>query len=63
MTHFRTERIVYALGNLRNLQSRENEALECHQQAYRLFIDTIGLQNHRPADVTHKIAEHMLRLD
>lgn len=62
MTGFRTGRILYALGNLRNLQGREHEAYDCHQQAYRQFSDTIGLQNHRTADVAHKIAEHMLRL-
>ena len=61
MTRFRTGRIFYALGNLRNLQGREDEALDCHQQAYRQFIDTVGLQNHRIADIAYKIAEHMLR--
>ncbi len=62
MTCFRAGRILYALGNLRNLQGREDQAYEFHEQAYRQFGDTIGLQSHRTADVAHKIAEHMLRL-
>jgi hypothetical protein len=47
---------------LRNLQGREDEAHECHQQAHRQFSDTIGVQNHRTADVAHKVAEHLIRL-
>ncbi|KAE8150033.1 tetratricopeptide repeat domain-containing protein [Aspergillus avenaceus] len=59
---FRTGRIFYALGNLRSLQGRDNEAYSCHKQAYQQFRDTIGIHHHhRTADVGHKVAEHLIR--
>ncbi|KAH7323575.1 tetratricopeptide repeat domain-containing protein [Rhexocercosporidium sp. MPI-PUGE-AT-0058] len=59
---FRTGRILYALGNLRFLQGKFDESYACHQQAWEQFRSTIGDRNHRTADVAHRIAEHLIRL-
>ena len=58
----RTGRLLYALGNLRALQGLLDESHKCHCKAWEQFCSTIGDQNHRTADVGHKIAEHLIRL-
>ena len=58
----RTGRLLYALGNLRALQGRLDESYECHCKAWEQFRSTIGDQNHRTADVGHKIAQHLIRM-
>ena len=59
----RTGRILYALGNLRALQGRLDDSYECHKKAWEQFSSTIGDQNHRTADVGHKLAEHLIRME
>ncbi|KAL8682882.1 MAG: hypothetical protein Q9186_001128 [Xanthomendoza sp. 1 TL-2023] len=58
---FRTGKLIYALGNLRALQGRLDESYDCHVDAWNRFLATVGNQDHRTADVGHKIAEHYLR--
>ncbi|KAL8808246.1 MAG: hypothetical protein Q9200_004367 [Gallowayella weberi] len=58
---FRTGKIIYALGNLRALQGRLDESYDCHVDAWNRYLATVGNQDHRTADVGHKIAEHHLR--
>ena len=59
----RTGRILYALGNLRALQGRLDESYECHRRVREQFCSTIGETNHRTADISHKLAEHLIRMD
>ncbi|KAL8798261.1 MAG: hypothetical protein Q9182_006822, partial [Xanthomendoza sp. 2 TL-2023] len=58
---FRTGKLIYALGNLRALQGRLDDSYNCHVDARNRFLATVGTQDHRTADVGHKIAEHHLR--
>ena len=56
-------RLLYSLGNLRLKQGRPDEAYECHQRAFRGYVETTGAQYHRTADTRHKLAEHLIRLE
>lgn len=58
----RTGRFLYALGNLRALQGRLDESYKYHCKTREQFRSTIGDQDHRFADVGHKIAEHLIRI-
>ncbi|KAL8724231.1 MAG: hypothetical protein Q9166_008062 [cf. Caloplaca sp. 2 TL-2023] len=58
---FRTGKLIYALGNLRALQGRMDESYDCHVDALSRYQLTVGNQDHRTADVGHKVAEHRLR--
>ncbi len=58
----RTGLILYALGNLRAVQSQCNESFEYHQRAWRHMLATVGERDFYTANITHKIAEHLIRL-
>lgn len=58
----RTGLILYALGNLRAAQGQWDESFEYHQRAWRHMRETVGDKDCYTANVTHKIAEHLLRL-
>ncbi|KXX76299.1 putative UDP-N-acetylglucosamine--peptide N-acetylglucosaminyltransferase SEC [Madurella mycetomatis] len=58
----RVARFLSALGNLRVLQGRLDEAYQEHSKALGLYIDTVGLTNQRTAEARHKMAEHLIRL-
>ncbi|KAF7509241.1 hypothetical protein GJ744_008301 [Endocarpon pusillum] len=60
---FRTGRVLYAFGNLRAAQGRLPESHEYHQMALEQFRSTIGDHHHRTADVCHKVAEHLIRIE
>ncbi|KAL5344308.1 hypothetical protein ACLOAV_010737 [Pseudogymnoascus australis] len=58
----RTGLILYALGNLRAAQNRWDESFEYHQRAWRHMRATVGEGDYYTANVTHKIAEHLIHL-
>lgn len=58
----RTGLIFYALGNLRAAQNQWDESFEYHQRAWRHMRATVGERDFYTANVTHKIAEHLIRL-
>ena len=58
----RTGLILYALGNLRAAQHQWEESYEYHQRSWRHMCATVGERDFYTANVTHKIAEHLLRL-
>lgn len=58
----RTGLILYALGNLRAAQGQWDESFEYHQRARRHMRATVGDKDCYTANITHKIAEHLLRL-
>ena len=57
----RTGLILYALGNLRISQNQWDESFEYHQRAWRHMRATVGERDFYTANVTHKIAEHLMR--
>jgi hypothetical protein len=57
----RTGLILYALGNLRAAQNQWDESFEYHQRAWRHMRATVGERDFYTANVTHKIAEHLIR--
>ncbi|KAJ8133200.1 hypothetical protein O1611_g417 [Lasiodiplodia mahajangana] len=59
---YRTARFRSALGNLRILQGRLDEAYQEHTRALQLYIDTVGRTNQRTAEARHKVAEHFIRM-
>ncbi|KAI0858271.1 hypothetical protein F4860DRAFT_486771 [Xylaria cubensis] len=58
----RSARFRSALGNLRVLQDRLDEAYQEHSKALQLYIDTVGWTNQRTAEARHKVAEHLIRM-
>lgn len=58
----RTGLILYALGNLRAAQNQYDESFEYHQRAWRHMRATVGEGDFYTANVTHKIAEHFIRI-
>lgn len=58
----RTGLILYALGNLRAAQNQWDESFEYHQRAWRHMRATVGERDFYTANITHKIAEHLIRL-
>ncbi|KAI0445097.1 P-loop containing nucleoside triphosphate hydrolase protein [Xylaria telfairii] len=58
----RTARIKHALGNLRFLQGRFDEAYQLHKESLELFITTSGMHNFPTAGARHKLAEHLIRM-
>ncbi|KAJ5245741.1 hypothetical protein N7489_005837 [Penicillium chrysogenum] len=59
----RTGLILYALGNLRGAQNQWDESFQYHQRAWQHMRATVGERDFYTANVTHKIAEHLIRLD
>ena len=59
----RTGLILYALGSLRAVQNRLDESFEYHQRAMCHMLATVGERDFYTANVAHKIAEHLSRLD
>ncbi|KAI1078974.1 tetratricopeptide repeat domain-containing protein [Whalleya microplaca] len=58
----RTGLILYALGNLRAAQDQWDESFEYHQRAWRHMRATVGERDFYTANITHKIAEHLIRV-
>ncbi|KAJ6028426.1 tetratricopeptide repeat domain-containing protein [Penicillium herquei] len=58
----RIARHFQALGNLRNLQGLFDESYEYHKQALNFFIQAMGIRSYRAADLRHKCAVHLIRL-
>ncbi|EMR67542.1 putative tetratricopeptide repeat domain-containing protein [Eutypa lata UCREL1] len=58
----RTGLILYVLGNLRAAQNQWDESFEYHQRAWRHMRATVGERDFYTANITHKIAEHLIRL-
>ncbi|KAI0100946.1 tetratricopeptide repeat domain-containing protein [Nemania sp. FL0031] len=58
----RAARFRSAVGNLRSLQGRLDEAYQEHFKALQLYIDTVGWTNQRTAEARHKVAEHFIRM-
>jgi len=58
----RTGLILYALGNLRALQGQCGESYKFHQRAWRHMRATVGDKDFYTANITHKMAEHLVRL-
>jgi hypothetical protein len=57
----RPGRILHALGNVRDSQGRFDEAEAFHQRAMKLYLEAVGPQYHRVADMCHKLAQHCVR--
>jgi tetratricopeptide (TPR) repeat protein len=57
----RTGLILYALGNLRARQNQWDGSFEYHQRAWHHMRETVGERDFYTANVTHKIAEHLIR--
>lgn len=57
----RTGLILYALGNLRAMQNQWDESFEYHQRAWNQIRATVGERDFYTANITHKIAEHLIR--
>ncbi|KAM5484871.1 hypothetical protein McanCB56680_002387 [Microsporum canis] len=58
----RTGLILYALGNLRATQNQWDASFEYHQRAFRHMHATVGERDFYTANITHKLAEHLVRL-
>ncbi|KAJ4415136.1 hypothetical protein N0V82_007506 [Gnomoniopsis sp. IMI 355080] len=58
----RTGLILYVLGNLRAAQDQWDESFEYHQRAWRHMRATVGDKDFYTANITHKMAEHLMRL-
>ncbi|KAJ6188767.1 hypothetical protein N7519_003675 [Penicillium mononematosum] len=57
----RTGLILYALGNLRAAQNQWDESFQYHQRAWHHMRETVGERDFYTANITHKIAEHLIR--
>ncbi|KAK2774312.1 hypothetical protein FQN52_004296 [Onygenales sp. PD_12] len=57
----RTGLILYVLGNLRAAQNQLDESFEYHQRAWRHMRETVGERDFYTANISHKMAEHMMR--
>lgn len=58
----RTGLILYALGSLRAAQDDWDESFEYHQRTLRQMLATVGEKDFYAARVSHKVAEHFIRL-
>lgn len=58
----RTGLILYALGNLRAVQGEWDESFNYHQRSWRHMVETVGERDLYTASITHKMAEHWMRL-
>ncbi|KAL7897244.1 P-loop containing nucleoside triphosphate hydrolase protein [Trichoderma sp. SZMC 28014] len=58
----RTGLILYALGNLRAAQHEWDESFEYHQRALNHMLATVGEKDFYTANISHKVAEHFIRL-
>lgn len=54
--------ILYALGNLRAAQDQWEESFEYHKRSWCHMRATVGDKDFYTANITHKMAEHLLRL-
>ncbi|KAI1923416.1 hypothetical protein LOZ58_004717 [Ophidiomyces ophidiicola] len=59
----RTGLILYVLGNVHATQQLWDASFEYHQRALRHMIATVGEKDFYTANVIHKVAEHLIRLD
>ncbi|KAI2053539.1 hypothetical protein LOZ36_004705 [Ophidiomyces ophidiicola] len=59
----RTGLILYVLGNVQATQQLWDASFEYHQRALRHMIATVGEKDFYTANVIHKVAEHLIRLD
>ncbi|KAJ5955542.1 hypothetical protein N7501_009821 [Penicillium viridicatum] len=59
----RTGLIFYAIGNLWAVQSQWEESFSYHRRAWHHMRETVGERDFYTANVAHKIAEHLIRLD
>jgi len=59
----RIARFFQALGNLRNTQGRFDGSYEYHKKALHFFIESMGIRSYRAADLRHKYALHLIRLE
>ncbi|CAG8899390.1 unnamed protein product [Penicillium egyptiacum] len=57
----RTGLILYALGNLRAAQNQWDESFQYHRRAWHHMRETVGERDFYTANITHKIAEHLIR--
>jgi tetratricopeptide (TPR) repeat protein len=57
----RTGLILYALGNLRARQNQWDESFAYHQRVWHHMRATVGDRDFYTANITHKIAEHLIR--
>jgi tetratricopeptide (TPR) repeat protein len=57
----RTGLILYALGNLRAAQNQWDESFRYHRRAWHHMRETVGERDFYTANITHKIAEHLVR--
>ncbi|KGO69642.1 Tetratricopeptide-like helical [Penicillium italicum] len=57
----RTGLILYATGNLRAAQSQWEENFEYHRKAWCHMRETVGERDFYTANITHKIADHLIR--
>lgn len=57
----RTGLILYALGNLRTAQHQWDESFAYHQRAWHHMRATVGERDFYTANVSHKIAKHLIR--
>ena len=55
--------ILYALGSLRAAQDQWDESFQYHQRAWNHMLATVGERDFYTANVAHKMAEHLIRLD
>lgn len=59
----RTGLILHAIGNLRAVQRQWEESFSYHRRAWHHMRETVGERDFYTANVAHKIAEHLIRLD
>ncbi|KAL8836422.1 MAG: hypothetical protein Q9170_002910 [Blastenia crenularia] len=59
---YRTGLFLHALGNLRAAQGRMGESQWYHKEAWDHYQSTVGPQDPRSADASHKLAEHHLHM-
>ncbi|KAJ5383488.1 hypothetical protein N7517_001399 [Penicillium concentricum] len=57
----RTGLILYAIGNLRAVQNQWEESFEYHRRAWYHMRETVGERDFYTANITHKMAEHLIR--
>ncbi|OQE22153.1 hypothetical protein PENFLA_c013G10931 [Penicillium flavigenum] len=57
----RTGLILYALGNLRAAQNQWDESFQYHRRAWHHMRETVGERDFYTANITYKIAEHLIR--
>ncbi|KAF7522889.1 hypothetical protein PCG10_007028 [Penicillium crustosum] len=54
--------VLYAIGNLRAVQSQWEESFSYYRRAWHHMRETVGERDFYTANVAHKISEHLIRL-